>query len=68
VKPLDPLPPAIALVFDVDVPNEPREYRLNLNDKRDQASLLALLIMYGKDLVVVSEGGGWVRARVKHHS
>jgi predicted nucleic acid-binding Zn ribbon protein len=61
------LPPGKALVFDAKVPSdEPREYRLNLNDKRDRATLLALLILYGKDLVVVSEGGGWVR--VKHHS
>ena len=67
-KLLPPPPPGVVLVFDVDAPSsEPGEYRLNLNDKRDQKkTLLALLIMYGKDLVVVSEGGGWVR--VKHHS
>jgi hypothetical protein len=55
------------LVFDIDTPSdEPGEYRLNLNDKRDQATLLTLLVMYGRDLVVESEGGGWVRARVRH--
>jgi hypothetical protein len=65
---LDPPPPGIVLVFDVDVPSsEPREYRLNLNDKSGQAALFALLVMYGRDLVVESEGGGWVRARVRHH-
>jgi hypothetical protein len=36
--------------------------------KRDKATLLALLVMYDKDLVVESEGGGWVRVRVRHHS
>jgi len=60
------LPPGKALVFDAKVPSdEPREYRLNLNEKRDQTALLALLVMYGRDLVVESEGGGWVRARVR---
>ena len=64
-----PPPPGVVLVFDVDAPSdEPREYRLNLNDKRDKNALLTLMIMYDKDLVVESEGGGWVRVRVRHHS
>jgi hypothetical protein len=68
VKPLDPLPHGVVLVFDVKVPDEPREYRLNLNDKRDKNALLTLMFMYGRDLVVESEGGGWVRVRVRNHS
>lgn len=68
-KLLPPPPPGVVLVFDVDVPSdEPREYRLNLKDKRDKNTLLTLMIMYGRDLVVVSEGGGWVRVRVRRHS
>jgi hypothetical protein len=68
-KLLPPPPPGVVLVFDVDVPSdEPREYRLNLNDKRDKNALLTLMIMYDRDLVVVSEGGGWVRVRVRNHS
>jgi len=68
-KLLPPPPPGVVLVFDVDVlSNEPREYRLNLNDKRDKNTLLTLMIMYGKNLVVEREGGGWVRVRVRNHS
>jgi hypothetical protein len=68
VKFPDPPPPGITVVFNVDVPDEPREYRLDLNDKRDQAKFLDLTIMYGSNLVVENEGGGWVRVRVKHNS
>ncbi len=65
-KLLPPPPPGVVIVFDVDVPsNEPREYRLNLNDEGDKATLLALMIMYGRGLVVEGEGGGWVRVRVR---
>ena len=63
------LPPGKALVFDAKVPSdEPREYMLNLNEKSDQTTLLTLMIMYDRDLVVESEGGGWVRVRVRNHS
>jgi hypothetical protein len=65
---LPPPPPGVVLVFDVDVPDEPREYRLNLNEERDKNTLLTLMIMYGRDLVVEREGGGWVRVRVRHRS
>jgi hypothetical protein len=67
-KLLPPPPPGVVLVFDVDVSDEPREYRLNLNDERDKDTLLTLMIMYGRDLVVEREGGGWVRVRVRNHS
>jgi hypothetical protein len=68
-KLLPPPPPGVVLVFDVDVPSdEPREYRLNLNEKRDKNTLLTLMIMYDKNLVVENEGGGWVRVRVRDHS
>ncbi len=68
-KLLPPPPPGVVLVFDVDVPiDEPREYRLNLNDKRDKATLLTLMIKYDKNLEVENEGGGWVRVRVRHRS
>ena len=66
-KLLPPPPPGVVLVFDVNVPiDEPREYRLNLNDKRDKNALLTLMTTYGKDLVVEREGGGWVRVRVRN--